>query len=267
MTVIRRRGPWSGLAATALACLVVGAAACGPAPSTISDPREILDLAVGHLRAARTVHLDLTVEGNLSIGSIVGVPGSSGSMGLAGTHLAADLDIAGDRAAARFEVPALLGLRGELRQIGADAYLSSSLTSRGWHHLGAGALPFGLSRPVAWLDALKAWLDRPGTVPTRLADAGCPAGTCYVVRVVVSAADLAAVASAAPGVVSGLGDATLALEIEVDRASLELSAATIEIDLAEEGTITVAATFTAWDAPLAIEPPPATEIVEGPLLP
>jgi hypothetical protein len=268
MTVRHRRGArWCRLPLALGASLVLAAAACSPAPSAISDPREILDLAVAHLRAARTAHLDVAVEGDLAIGSLLGMPGSGGSVGLAGTHLAVDFDIAGGRAAAQFEVPALLGLRGELRQIGEEAYLSSSLTDRGWHRVDAGTLPLGAARPLAWLDAIAAWLDRPDTVPTRLADASCPAGTCYVVRAVVSGAELGAVASAAPEVVAALAEATLTVEARVDRGALRLSQATIDIDLGPGGTITLTVTFTAWDASVSIEPPPASEIVEGPLLP
>jgi len=265
----RRRAPVPGRGRpfrTAFA-LVLALAACSPTPPPISDPREILRLAVEHLRAASSVHIEGAIDGQLDLAPVFGGTRSS-ALSLTGTRFEGDLAMAANRAAIRFEVPAVLGLTGELRQIGDEMYLTSTLTSRGWHHLtGAGALPFEIGRPVSWLDALTAWLDRPANVPTRLDDASCRSGTCYVVRLSVSAEQLAGLASAAPGSIPGLAEASLMLELRVDRATLGLSEATLGIDLRSATSISMALRFSSWGAPVTIEPPPAGEVVEGPLLP
>lgn len=244
------------------------AAACTPAPAPLSDPREILAAAVTHLRTARTVHLEASVDGSLSIGGILGGPAASGgALGLTGTHLGADLDLAGGRAAMRFQVPALLGLEGEVRQIGTETYLESSLTSRGWHVVTGVQLPVAVDRPLEWVDGLAAWLDRPSVVPVRLDDASCRAGSCYVVRVEAAAADIAALASAAPGLAAGLTGGSVSLELRISHASLVLSEAVLQVELPGSGSIAVSVTFTAWDAEVRVEAPSPSDIVAGPLLP
>jgi hypothetical protein len=166
-----------------------------------------------------------------------------------------------------FEVPALLGLTGELRALDADVYLSSSLTSHGWHHLAVGDLPLGIGQPVAWLDTIAGWLERPGVVPIRLDDAACRTGTCLVVRVGLGADELAAVASGAPGIGPVPGRASLTLELRVERASLVLSEVAAQIDLGDGGSLEVDIGFSAWGQPVSIVRPSDSEIVGGPLLP
>lgn len=247
--------------------LAIAAGACSPGPAPLSDPREIRDRAVTHLQAASSVHVEATIDGNLALGSVLAVPGTSpGSLALTGTHLAGDLDLAHDRAAIRFEVPALLGLTGQLRQVGADAYLETTLTSPGWHRLAGESLPLGVGRPVAWVRALGAWLGRSNLVPTRLDDTNCRSGTCYALRLVAGPSDLDGLASADPGFASGIAGATVTIELRIDRASLVLSDAKLDIDLGPGGALTVAVAFSAWDAGVSIEPPPASEIVAGSLL-
>jgi hypothetical protein len=270
-----RVGPRRGAAAVAGLALVgaLGLGACASGPAPLSDPREILDRVAVNLEAARSVHVEISVDGNLAIGSILPLPGSSsgggtgGSVGLAGTHATADLDRAANRAAVRFEVPALLGLTGEARQIGPDLFLTSSLTSRGWHHLASGGVSPEAIRPAAWFDTLHAWLDRPATLPARLDDASCRAGDCYVIRIDLAGTDLDALASALPSLGLAVGDARVTMELRVERTSLQLSEASLAVDLAAAGSLDVALTFSAWDQPVSVAAPPSSEIVEGPLLP
>ena len=253
-----------------LAVVALLAAACSAdsAPGSLSDPREILEAAVTHLRAARTVHVEARVDGTLALGTFLGGPQASGrGLGLTGTRFAGDLDLAAHAAAIRFQVPALLGLEGELRQVGGGTYLESSLTSPGWHRLTGADLPVGAGRPLEWIDGLVAWLERPSVLPIRSDDDACPAGRCYVVHVTMYRTDVTTLASAAPEVATGLAGATVTLGLRIERASLVLSEADIRLDLGERGAIDVAATFTAWDLPTTIASPPPDQIASGPLLP
>jgi hypothetical protein len=266
---MRRRPAVLALATVALVSSVAFVvAACAPTPATLSDPREILAAAVTNLRAARTVHLDAAVDGSLPIGGLFGGPQASGrGLGLTGTHLEGDVDLAGQRAALRFQVPALLGLEGEVRQISGEAYLESSLTSRGWHRITGSDLPVAVGRPTEWLAALAAWLDRPTAIPVRLDDGPCRSGTCYVVRLTTGVGDIDALASAVPELAAGLAGRTPTLELRIDRTSLVLSEAIVHVDLGPNDAMTVSATFTAWNAAVTVAPPPPGEIVSGPLLP
>ena len=113
---------------------------------------------------------------------------------------------------------------------------------------------------------LTTWLERPGTVPVRLDDAACRAGTCYVVRIVPSRADLEALASGAPDV-AALGRTAIAVDLRIDRGSLVLSEAVVRIDFGAGGSLVVTATFSAWDAAVEVVAPAPSEVVSGPLFP
>lgn len=258
------------------ALIVAGIGGCAPSPSLLSDPREILDRAVTNLRDARTVHVDAAIDGTLVLGAIVpGLPGSpagggaggGGALSMTGTHVDGDLDLAAGRAELHLQVPALLGLTAELRDVGGTTYVTSSLTGKGWRRLDSSSLPgLGSWRPMAWVDGLRAWIQDPGVVPTRLDDASCPAGSCYGVRLVI---DGAALGGSAPLATLGvdLRVDRLTLDLRIDRASLRLSQLAVTADLGTAGTLQSTINLTAWDGSVTIAPPPSDEISSGPLLP
>ena len=272
--VRRRLGP-----AAMGAMVVLVTVGCGPAaPAPISDPRDILAAAVEHLDAAKSVHVRAAIDGSVVLGALGVLPAGAGGLGglgggggalsLTGTSFEGDADLTGGRAAVRFAVPALLGLTGEIRQLVDATYVSSTLTSKGWHRLDAASgLPLDLSHPTAWLGALTAWLDGPATVPTRRDDAGCASGSCYVVRLVLGAGELRAIASGGPGPIASLADATITADLSIDKRSLTLTEASLSVDLGAGGSIHLGLTFSAWDAAVTVDPPPADQVVPGPLLP
>ena len=256
--------------------IVLGVAGCAPAPSLLSDPREILDRAAANLGEARSVHLDATIDGTIVLGGIVpGLPGGigtggsggSGALSMTGTKVEGDLDLAAGNAGLHLQVPALLGLTAELREVAGTTYLTSSLTGKGWRRLDASSLPpVGSWRPMAWVEGLRAWIRDPGVVPTRLADASCPAGTCYGVRLVVDGATLG---GGAPLTVFGvdLQIDRLTLDLRIDRGSLRLSQLIVAADLGTAGALQSTISLTAWDAAVTLAPPPSGEVTSGPLLP
>ncbi|MBI3750937.1 MAG: hypothetical protein HY263_04675 [Chloroflexi bacterium] len=259
------------------ALVLAGAGGCAPAAPTLSDPREILDRAVANLHDAKTVHVDATIEGTLVLGAIVpGLPGlpagggsgaSGGALSMTGTHVDGDLDLAGGRADLHLQVPALLGLTAELREAAGVTYVTSSLSGKGWRRLDESSLPgLGAWRPMALVDGLRAWIEDPGVVPTRLDDASCPAGSCYGVRLVIEGSTLGPSAPLATLGVD-LRVARLTLDLRIDRGSLRLSQLAVAADLGTAGTLTSTVDLTAWDAGVTIVPPPSDEITTGPLLP
>jgi hypothetical protein len=279
-----RAAPLALVAAAAIAI-----SGCAPPSPAISDPREILAQATQHLTTAKTGHFDAVIDGTLSLAAVApAIPGGGGSAGgfgggagngsiaLTGTHASGDLDLAAHRAAIKLEVPALLGLTAELRAVDAGTYLSSSLTARGWHRLDAavgGGVDgvgdgLGAIQPLDVVAGLEAWLARPGIVPTRLDDANCAAGRCYVVRITGSGADFGANGSGASGLLgSGLTIGQVTAELRIARDTLRLSEVVLAVDTGTAGSVTASVTLTAWDSPVSIASPPANEIVEGPLLP
>ena len=265
------------LVVTILAALILaGLAGCAPASPALSDPREILDRAATNLGQARAVHLDVTIDGTLVLGAIVpGLPGGggaggsggSGALSMTGTHADGDLDLAGGRADLHVQVPALLGLTAELREVGATTYVTSSLTGKGWRRLDASSLPgLGSWQPMAWVDGLRAWIQDPGVVPTRIDDGSCPAGSCYGVRLVIEGAALGAAAPLATLGVDVRLD-RLTLDAHVDRGSLRLSQLTVDADLGPAGALQSTIDLTAWDHEVTIAAPPSNEVTSGPLLP
>jgi len=257
------------------AAVVVAIAACTPPAPALSDPREILGLAVGHLREAKAVHVDAAIDGTLMLGSIVpGLPlgassggSGAGALALTGTHVEGDLDLVGERADLHLEVPALLGLTAEVREVGGDVYVTSSLTGSGWRRLDdASGSQLGSWRPMAWVGDLQDWLARPAIVPIRLDDAACPAGTCYVVQVVVDGADVLPSGALATGSL-GLRVDRLTLDLRIDRATLRLSQVAVALDLGDAGKVDATVGLSGWDAAVTIEAPPPGDVQAGPLLP
>jgi hypothetical protein len=265
----------------AFAGLAVAVSACAPAaPTPLSDPRDILAAAVEHLRAAQGVHVRATIDGSLVLGALhigpsqpdasAGTGGGlgGGTLSLTGTSFEGDADLAGGRAAIRFAVPALLGITGEVRQLADATYVSSTLTSKGWHRLDASSgLPAAAARPTEWLAALTGWLAEPTIVPARRDDTSCASGSCYVVRLVLGPGEVRALASHAPSVLGEVPEATVTIDLSVDRRALTLSETAISLDLGAAGSLEVRLTFTAWDVAVTVDPPPADQIVTGPLLP
>jgi hypothetical protein len=258
------------------AAMVVAMAGCTPPAPALSDPREILGLAVGHLRDAKAVHVDAAIDGMLMLGSIVpGLPlggssggnGSGGALALTGTRVEGDLDLVGERADLHLEVPALLGLTAEVREVGGAVYVTSSLTGGGWRRLDdESGSQLGSWRPMAWVGDLQDWLARPGIVPIRLDDAACPAGTCYVVRVTVDGANLLPRGPLATGSL-GLEVDQLTLDLRIDRTTLRLSQVVVSADLGEAGKVEATVSLSGWDAGVTIEAPPPGDVQPGPVLP
>jgi hypothetical protein len=264
--------PASPLVAFLVVLVALGAGGCTRTAPALTDPREILALAAGQLQTASSVHIDASIDGSIVLGAVVpGFPIGGGSNGgalsLTGTHLAGDLDLANAAADLTVEVPALLGLTGEVREVGGIAYLRSSLTGKSWRLLDASTgLPIGAWRPLAWVDGVKAWLARPTVVPTRLDDAGCPAGTCYVVRIVLDGPELGLADPASRAGVAVQVE-RLTVDLSVDRATGRFSQLVAMADLASAGSVTATITLTGWDASVHVAAPPASEVTSGPLLP
>ena len=89
------------------------AGACGGSPSSpaLTDPTEILTAALTSTEAAKSVHLDVRVDGTATV-ALPGVTAGSGMpVTLDGTTAAVDVDFAAPAARATLSAPALLGFK------------------------------------------------------------------------------------------------------------------------------------------------------------
>lgn len=238
----------------AAAAIVFGA--CGGSTPSLTDPGEILTKAVEALQAAKTLHLEATVDGTVTL-DLMGT-GTANEMALTGTTLQADIDIEKGDAALNLAVPALLGLTAEVLVVGGDTYLKSSFTGEKFQKGSTTdpGLPVDAADPKQSLKDLQAWLARPEVDPKKLADAPCGSKTCYQVEIDLSAADLAALIPEA----TDAPDGSVVLTVLVEKDSLRPTSVVVKATAAALGDLTLTVTLSKWDASLSIAAPPADQV-------
>lgn len=237
-----------------VAAIVVGA--CGGSTPALSDPGEILAKAVEALQKAKTVHLEATVDGAVTL-DLLGT-GTASELALTGTSLQADLDIANGNLHLTLAVPALLGMTAEVIVVGEDSYTKSSFTGT-YFQKGStsdAGIPVDTSDPEASLEELKDWLARPEVDPKKLDDAKCGSKTCYQVQIDLSTEDLKALVPDAEDV----GEAIVVLTVLVEKDTLLPASVVVTGTAAELGELTLTLTMSRWDESLTITAPPADQV-------
>jgi hypothetical protein len=240
---------------------LLSVAGCQGQPVTLlDDPDEILAAAVSTTAAATSVHVDLNAEGTLAIGLLGG--GAQGAVNLAGTTLAADLDIAGRKTRATFSSPNLLGLAGEVVVADDTLFIKSTMTGPKFRPSALGAPP---ENPLKGLADL---MSRADLAPVKGPDVPCAGGTCYTLSIPLTADDLIALGGGAqlptglPIPLPDVSGAAVDLTLHVEQVTTRLAGITAEVDLGDTGNLTLQATFTRWNEPVQIAAPPADQ-VEG----
>jgi hypothetical protein len=263
----------------ALAGLVIAAVAGSgfliasrPSDPGLTDPKAILDATTSRFAAARSVHVTVDLDGTVSLGLFSPGAGSAAQpLALTGTHADGDIDLAGRQASLAFEVPALLGLTGRLVELPDGTYLNSTLTGDGWVSVGEGSAQLPAGEPLTQLTNLRTLLTDLGDSATKLDDASCQAGRCYQVRVWLTSAQARALVPLPSAGVSAqpsppishtpIADpATATIVAQVDRETLRLAGALIHLDLGDGSALDLDLRFSAWDAPVSIEPPPTDQV-------
>jgi hypothetical protein len=261
----------------AIASILVLTGACNsPAPSVLSDPRQILAAAATNAATATTVHVDLTADGSVSL-DLTG-SGTSGAAGapikLTGTTAAADLDLAKKATRATFSIPGLLGLAGELIVVDGAAYYKTTLTGAQYRkQAGATTVPAPSVDPSAipaMIGQLNDFLAKPGVDPVKGADVDCGGKTCSTVRIELTPAELAALnggsttvplPSALPVPVPvNLAGASLDLTFQVERDTNRFAGLAAIIGLGDGGKVTANVVLSKWNEPVTITAPPADQI-------
>lgn len=262
----------SHAAFTLLATLAILVAACNasaPGP-LLTDPKAIVTAALTSTESAKTVHLELTVDG----AATVGLPASSASgtpVDLSGTTASADVDLAGGAAKASFATTAVIKVSGEVIVVNGKTYAKTTLTGPLYVASGGLAIPGGTTPsavPVdptkvkGMIDTLGDLLLKEGVNLVKGDDIACGSQQCYTVTADLTAAQLGTGgAAAAAGLPVDLTGATLKLTVRVEK-SLPYHLAGIEATLAApKGTaITADLRASKWDEPVSIAAPPADQI-------
>jgi hypothetical protein len=248
-----------GLGATlAILLAACGGTTTGPA---LTDPKEILTAALKSTESAKSVHLDITVDGKASIALPVG--GAAGApVDLTGTTASADVDFAAKAAHATFSVPALLNFAGELIAVDGKSYLKTTLTGPLYQESAAGQTPIDPTNASGMVDNLGDLLSKPGVVLVKGEDVACGSKQCYTVSADLTAADLGVTGTGAiSGLPVDLTGATLKLTVRVEKdLPYHLAGVTAVLTMPNQGTLTMELTASKWDAPVSISAPPADQI-------
>ena len=134
--------------ALAVAALVVSCGGSVPGPA-LTDPTAIVTAALTSTEAAKTVHLDVVVDGTATVAMPIG-GGTGTAMDLTGTTASADVDFVNKAAKATFSIKAGgLTVNGELIAVGGKTYLKTTLTGPLYQESAAGASPSTRATPVA----------------------------------------------------------------------------------------------------------------------
>jgi hypothetical protein len=253
------------LSLAAVASIVV--AACGgPAAPALTDPKEIVTAAVRTAQAAKSVHVDATLDGGIKA-DLSGSGAAGAEISLTGTTAAADVDITAGNAHATFAVPALLGLSGELIQVGDTSYVKTSLTGDKFQiQKAADSLPVNPGDTRSLVDSVGEALSQPGVDPVKGDDVACGNTQCYTVKIELTPDEIKALGGGGPAASAlpvDLGSATLNLTIRVEKDSTRLAGLAASVSMGDQGSLTVDLTFSKWDEAVSISAPPADQVQSG----
>lgn len=237
-----------------IAALAVGA--CGGSTPALTDPGEILTKAVETLQKARTVHMEATVDGTLTL-DLMGT-GQAGDITLTGTKLTADVNIEGGDLAASVAVPALLGLTADVIVVGEDTYTRVSLSGDKYTKgtTSDAGIPIDPADPEQSLEDLQEWLAKPEVGPKKLDDASCGSKSCYQVEIDLSSDEITTLVPDA----GDLGSASVVLTVLVEKDTLRPASIVVTLTAAEVGEVTMTLNLSKWDESLDISAPPADQV-------
>ena len=114
---------------TLAASVIAVVAACSggaPAAPALTDPVDILAQSVQTLQDVKSFRADVAVSGSVNVDAMG--TGSTAAFPLDNTTAQLDVDAENKNAKATFSAPALMGVSGELIQVGGTSYVKTSLT-------------------------------------------------------------------------------------------------------------------------------------------
>lgn len=241
---------------------VVVTACGGPSLPALTDPNEIITAALDSTEGARSVHLEVKVDGEINA-DLMGTGGTGADIPLTGSTALADVDMAGGKARATLAVPALLNFNAELIQIGETTYLKSSLGGPQYETMQAtDELPVDPTDAAGIFDAVGDLLTAEGVDPVKGDDVECGGRQCYTVMIELTPDELVALGGsvATDLLPMDVDSASLALTIRVEKDTRRLAGINAVVSLGEQGSLTLDVAFSKWDEPVDVAPPPADQV-------
>jgi hypothetical protein len=254
-----RRLPAILVLAAAAAMLVSACDAATTAPA-LTDPVAILTAALKSTESAKSVHLDIAVDGSANV--VLPTLGGAGTkMDLTGTTAAADVDFAGKDAKATFAAPNLFGIAGEVIAVDGKAYVKTTLTGPLYQESASGTTLVDPTKAGDAIDNLGDLLLKPGVVLTKGEDVACGGTQCYTVTTNLTAEQLGLTQ---PGAVDGLPvdltGATVQLTVRVEKTLPNHLAGLSAVLTTPSGALKLELTASKWDQPVTITAPPTNQI-------
>lgn len=239
-------------------------AACGTqGAARLEDPEEILTQSIESMADVDTVHFVLGLDGDVS------VPEMGGEMSLDGTQVEGSLSMDGSAAQLQFAVPALLGISGEVRLLGDEAFVRTSMTGPLWMRQ---PVTEGSDDPLAQagdpqeaIAELQEFLAKDGVTLEKLDDVECGDSTCYQLQLTIAPELLAEQAGEEGAEVLGpVAEEGLTLDLQIDVDSHHLVGVSTSFADEEMGNLDLTLTFDGFGDPVEVEAPPSDEITDEP---
>jgi hypothetical protein len=248
-------------AAVAIVVASCGGTVTGPA---LTDPKAIISAALTSTQAAKSVHLDVTLDGTATVA--LPLSGGTGTpIDLTGTTAAADLDFAKPAARATVSVPTVARFAAELIAIDGKSYVKTSLTGPLYQASTAAGTATDPSGARTMITSLADVLLKPGVTLAKGGDVACGPKSCYTVTADLTPAQLGPTASGAVGGLPvDLSGATLKLTMRVEKdLPYHLAGVSAAASMPGNATLTVELTASKWDTPVSISAPPTNQVKTG----
>ncbi len=256
----RRLSPILALAAI-FALVLTACNGGGSTAPALTDPKEIVTAGLQATQAAKSVHLDLTLDGTVSVALPIGGSGAT-PINLTGSTASADVDFAKPAAKATFAVPAMLGLAGEVIAVDGKTYIKTTLTGPLYQESAAGAAPVDPSKVSGLSDNLGDILFQDGVQLVKGEDVACGSKQCYTVTAHLTPENLGTTAArGVSGLPVDLTGATLDLTIHVEKdLPHHLAGVTAVVTMADASKLTAELTASKWDEPVTVTAPAADQV-------
>ena len=245
------------------ATLTLAITACQGASNApaLTDPKEIVTAALTATEAAKSVHLDLTLDGTVSIALPIG-GGAATPVNLTGTTANADVDFAKPALKATFAVPAMLGLAGELIAVDGKSYVKTTITGPLYQESAGTAGPVDPAAAGGMADNLGDLLFKEGVELVKGDDVACGTKQCYTVSADLSPDDLGTAGGGSlGGLPIDLTGASVALTLRVEKDLPHHLAGVEAVVTMKDGTkVTLDLTASKWDEPVTVTAPPADQV-------
>jgi hypothetical protein len=242
-----------------IAVLALALGACStaaPAGPALTDPKDILAKTVVALKDAMSFHVRGDLNGSIKL-DLMGTGGAT-PLELKGTTLEGDIDIANKKLHLSFAAPAILSLAGDVIAIDQTTWVKVNLPGSTPKYQKSTSDSTAPTNPQEWVDEVNKFLNTPGVAPTKQPDEKCGDLDCYLVRLPLTSAQLGGVIPG--GLESAAPSASGTIDVWVRKNDLRPAKINVTADAGDMGSVTVTIVFSAYDAAITVNPPPASEV-------